>query len=129
MLGLDAWEIATRAGFATGVVLTVPPYPHAHGYEALSKGAPISFRGELTPAENERLHFAEVALQDAQLVCSGMTGYIGVATGTGDTVERACEEAGSLARKVVAPNLRYRNDIGTRVSNDLQVLKRWGFLE
>lgn len=130
MLRRDSAEFPTRPGFAAGVVLTVPPYPHAHGYEALSKGVPISFRGELTSAERERLHFAEVAWRDNLLVSSGLAGYIGVATGTGATVERACDEARALAHKVVVPNLRYRNDIGTRViERDLSGLKALGFIE
>ena len=117
-------------GFSAGVVLTVPPYPYAHGYEALSKGVPISFRGELTAAENRNLHFAEVAWQHGRLVSSGMTGYIGVATGVGDTAEQACEQARALAHKVVVPNLRYRHDIGTRViERDLAGLKALGLIE
>ncbi len=130
MLRLDGGDIATRPGFAAGVVLTVPPYPYAHGYTALSKGSPVTFRGGLREDEHERLHFAEVALRDGQLVCSGMTGYIGVATGTGETVEQACEEARALAGRVVVPNLRYRRDIGERViQHDLAALKAMGFLE
>jgi phosphoribosylamine---glycine ligase len=130
MLRRDSLEVPTRSGFAAGVVLTVPPYPHAHGYEVLSKGMPVSFRGELTPSERQRLHFAEVELRDGHLISSGITGYIGVATGTGVTVEQGCAEALALAHKVVVPNLRYRNDIGTRVmQGDLAGLKALGFIE
>jgi phosphoribosylamine---glycine ligase len=130
MLRRDSTEFQTRAGFAAGVVLTVPPYPYAHGYDVLSKGVPISFRGELTPEESENLHFAEVARRHGRLVSSGMTGYIGVATGIGATVEQACGQARALAHKVVVPNLRYRNDIGTRViDRDLAGLKALGFIE
>jgi phosphoribosylamine--glycine ligase len=130
ILRRDGGHIATRPGFATGVVLTVPPYPYTHGYEALSKGAPVRFRGELREAEREHLHFAEIALQDGQLVCSGMTGYIGVAVGTGDTVEQACEQARTLAHQVIVPNLRYRTDIGARViERDLAGLKALGLIE
>jgi phosphoribosylamine--glycine ligase len=130
MLRRDSAEIRTRAGFATGVVLTVPPYPYALGYDALSKGMPVSFRGGLTPAESGNLHFAEVAWQHGRFVSSGMTGYIGVATGIGTTVEQACDRARALAHKVVVPNLRYRHDIGARViERDLAGLKALGFVE
>jgi phosphoribosylamine--glycine ligase len=58
-----------------------------------------------------------------------MTGYVGVATGTGSTVEEASEQAYAVAHKVVAPNLRYRNDIGERVSNGgWQQLKKLGWV-
>jgi phosphoribosylamine--glycine ligase len=53
----------------------------------LSKGAPICLRDSLTARDRARLHFAEVAQVGGQLVTSGATGYVGVATGTGDTVE------------------------------------------
>ncbi|HEX5056466.1 MAG TPA: phosphoribosylamine--glycine ligase [Gammaproteobacteria bacterium] len=130
MLRHDRGELPTAAGFATGVVLTLPPYPHGYGYEVLSKGVPVSFKGELTPAERARLHFSEVALNGDRLVSSGMMGYIGVAAGAGAAVEQAGAQALALARKVVVPNLRYRNDIGARViERDLAGLKELGFIE
>ena len=115
MLRRDSLHIATRPGYAAGVVLTVPPFPYAHGYAELSKGAPICFREPLTPLEKARLHFAEVAQVSGQLITSGMCGYVGVATGTGNNVRAANRAALRLARKVVVPNLRFRTDIGDQV--------------
>lgn len=129
MLRRDTLDLATAGGFAAGVVLTVPPFPYSHGYAELSKGLPISFRATMTDADYDRLHLVEVALQNAQLVTSGTTGYVGVATGTGDAVEQARDHAYELARKVVVPNLRYRVDIGDRVaSHDLSRLQALGYL-
>ena len=129
MLRGESLELQTAAGFAAGVVLTVPPFPYSHGYAELSKGAPISFRASLTQADRDCLHLAEVALRDAQLVTSGATGYVGVATGTGNSVEQARDSAYELARKVVVPNLRYRVDIGERVArHDLSRLQTLGYL-
>ena len=48
MLRRDNLHIATRQGFACGVVLTVPPFPYIHGYEELSKGEPICFLSDTT---------------------------------------------------------------------------------
>ena len=129
MLRADCLELGTAAGFAAGVVLTVPPFPYTHGYAELSKGAPISFHKSMTSADHDHLHLAEVALQGAQLVTSGLIGYVGVATGTGNSVEQARDSAYALARKVVVPNLRYRVDIGERVAkHDLARLKALGYL-
>ena len=129
MLRGDSLELDTAAGFAAGVVLTVPPFPYSHGYAELSKGAPISFHPSMSGADHDHLHLAEAALQDAQLVTSGAIGYVGVATGTGASVEQARERAYALARKVVVPNLRYRLDIGERVArHDLAHLKALGYL-
>lgn len=126
----DDLHLATRSGFSTGVVLTVPPFPYRYGYEELSKGAPILFRSELSAAERASLHLAEVATRDGQLITSGMTGYIGVATGVGENVEESMANAYALARKVVVPNIRYRADIGERViRHDLRKLQALGYWE
>ncbi|MDB5869580.1 MAG: phosphoribosylglycinamide synthetase [Polaromonas sp.] len=115
MLRRDGLQIATKPGFAAGVVLTVPPFPYAHGYEELSKGEPICFHPGMTAANRSALHFAEVARLGDHLVTSGSCGYVGVATGIGPSVAAAGEQAYRLARQVVVPNLRYRTDIGERV--------------
>jgi len=130
MLRPGRLDITTRPGFAAGVVLTVPPFPYAQGYKELSQGGPICFQPGMTPADRAALHFAEVARLDGQLVTSGSCGYLGVATGIGDTVQAASSEAYRLARKVVVPNLRYRIDIGERVhTHDLARLAELGWLE
>lgn len=130
MLRRDSLHLATHDGFAAGVVLTVPPFPYRQGYEQLSKGAPICFRSGLTQEDRAALFFAEVAQVGPQLVTSGATGYIGVATGTGSTVQQAKQEALRVAHKVVVPNLRYRTDIGDRVvHHDLERLRQLGWLE
>ena len=130
MLRKDGLQVATRAGYAAGVVLTVPPFPYSHGYAELSKGAPLSFRPGMTPADHAALYYAEVERRGDHLVTSGSTGYVGVATGTGDTVSAARDAAYALARQVVLPNLRYRTDIGERVErSDLRRLAEWGWLQ
>ncbi len=122
-------SLDTADGFAAGVVLSVPPFPHRQGYAELSKGAPISFGASMTAADHDCLHLGEVAMHGTQLVTSGMDGYVGVATGTGNTVKEASDCAYALARKVVVPNLRYRVDIGERVaSHDLGRLKSLGYI-
>lgn len=128
LLRRDSLALQTRAGFAAGVVLTVPPFPYRHGYAELSKGAPITFRPELRVADLSQLHFAEVARLHEQLVTSGACGYVGVATGVGANVAEANAEALRIARGVVVPNLRYRTDIGERLqSGDLDRLRNFGW--
>lgn len=129
MLRRDSLHIATRAGYACGVVLTVPPFPYSHGYTELSKGEPICFRAGITARDRAALHFAEVAKVGRQLVTSGATGYVGVATGTGSSLELATSDAYRIARQVVIPNMRYRTDIGERVMrSDWNRLHAWGWL-
>jgi phosphoribosylamine--glycine ligase len=123
-----ATSIETHDGYAICVVLTVPTFPYYHGYESLSKGAPILFRDSLTDADREHLHFAEVAMEREQLVTAGTVGYVMVVTGRGATVEEARDDAYARTRKVVIPNLRYRTDIGEQfLVRDRATMQRLGY--
>ena len=122
--------IRTHPGYGVGVVLTVPPFPHAHGYAELGADLPVLFRRALSPDEQRRLHYAEVALANGKLVTAGLLGYLMVATGRGDDVAAAKAQAYELAAQVVAPNLRYRADIGDRfMAGEGAQLRRLGLLE
>jgi phosphoribosylamine--glycine ligase len=130
MLNRDSLDMRTLAGFSAGIVLTVPPFPYTHGYDQLSKGEPICLRPGLNEEDIAKLHFAEVEMVGEHLITSGATGYVGVATGRGETVAAARDAAYRLARHVVVPNLRYRSDIGDRViENDWRTLVSLGWLE
>jgi len=109
----DTTRFETAPGYAVGVVLTVPPFPYRYGYDHISRGLPIVLDSSLSESERDRLHWGEVA-RDAhgQLVTSGTTGYVAVATGRGASVRAAQREAYDLAGRVYVPNLRYRADIG-----------------
>lgn len=130
LLGRRDLHLPTRDGFAAGVVLTVPPFPYSYGYETLSRGLPICLRPGAQRADVEAsLHFAEVALEAGQLVTSGRSGYVGVATGCGATPALANAAALSVAEAVVVPNLRYRRDIGERLAaGDWERLTRLGWI-
>lgn len=126
--GRDSLHLATHGGFAAGVVLTVPPFPYRHGYEELSKGMPVYLR-PFAPHTGSALRLAEVALQGGQLVTAGVSGYLGVAVGTGDTPASANARALEVAQSVVVPNLRYRQDIGQRLeAGAWEQLQRWGWV-
>lgn len=131
MVHQSGMHFRTHPGFAAGVVLTVPPFPYRYGYAELSKGLPIHLRDTLSQADRSALHFAEVALQGEQLITSGVTGYLGVATGVGPTPGTANAQALLVAQGVVVPNLRYRRDVGERLERggEWDLLHRLGWLE
>jgi phosphoribosylamine--glycine ligase len=131
MLRRDPPRFATLPGYAVGVVLTVPPFPYRYGYAEISRGLPILLDPTLSDSERDRLHFGEVAHSGSgQLVTSGVTGYLMVATGTGATVEAAQQRAYALSARVFVPNLRYRNDIGDEFRERGHArLRRLGYLD
>jgi phosphoribosylamine--glycine ligase len=107
-------SFATHDGYAVGVVLTVPPFPYAHGYQETSKGLTVCLSAALSDEDRRHLHFGELALQDGRIVTAGQVGYLMVVTGRGATVREARDAAYARVNKVYVPNLRYRNDIGER---------------
>jgi len=113
----SASSFETHPGYAVGVVLTLPPFPHAEGYEELSKGKPILISDDLSDEEREHLHFGEVGLVKGELVATGILGYTMVVTGRGSTIELARKDAYARVEKVVIPNVRYRNDIGLKLAD------------
>lgn len=129
MLARDRREpFPTHDGYAVGVVVTVPPFPYAEGYEELSKGMPVTLV-DLTDEDRRHVHLSEVALVGGQLVTAGMIGYILVVTGRGATPEQARAEAYARVAKVYIPNMRYRTDIGVRfVAQDRARLEALGWI-
>jgi phosphoribosylamine--glycine ligase len=125
----DERQFPTHDGYSVGVVITVPPFPYRHGYEALGKGSPICFAERLYEEDSRSLHYGEVDTRDGQLVTAGMIGYIMVVTGVGDSIESARRIAYRRVEKVVIPNARYRNDIGVRLmERDMGEMRRLGLV-
>jgi phosphoribosylamine---glycine ligase len=130
LLQRTATHIATRSGYAAGIVLTLPPFPYSYGYAELSKGTPVEFRSAMTDGQRDNLHFCEVESKHGQLVASGTTGCIAVATAAASTIDEARIQAQALAKQVVVPNLRYRKDIGQKlIDGDFATLRDLGYID
>jgi phosphoribosylamine--glycine ligase len=121
----DGGSLETRPGFSVGIVLTTRPFPYSRRTVPEAVGLPILFEGELSDQDNKNLHFGEVGRHGSQLVTSGCHGWTLVVTGIGPSIDKAQAEAYRLASRVVIPDVRYRNDIGTKlITDDLQFLER-----
>lgn len=92
-------------------------------------GLPIMFAGDLDQEDSRNVHFGEIAIIGGQLVTAGAFGWTAVVTGTGTTVSAARSEAYRIAQRLIIPNVRYRNDIGTKlVEGELSILEGLGLL-
>ena len=130
MVSRDGCELDTVPGFAVGIVMTTRPFPYTRTWVREPIGLPILFEGELTERDRANLHFGEVALDQGELVTAGFHGWTMVVTGTGPTIPEAQADAYRLARRVVVPDVRYRNDIGAKlIAGDFQSLERLGLLQ
>jgi phosphoribosylamine--glycine ligase len=118
-------------GFCAAIVLTTPPFPYdRETVEKAPVGLPVIFDGELSERDRNRLYYGEVGLVNGQLVTSGMYGWTMVATAVAETIEGARSKAGELADRVIVPNVRYRRDIGSALTEgDFAFVEDLGFLD
>ncbi len=109
-----AGRFATLPGWAVCIVLTVPPFPARRDAAAPEDDPPLFFRDP--PQGDETAHYHPVDMrQDAgQLLIHRRSGHAMIVTGTGPTVRAAQDAARARARNVIAPELRWRPDIGDR---------------
>ena len=117
----DEWSI--------GIVLTVPPFPEERPGADPVADPPLFFDTEPSAAERPHYHLSDVRIEDGQMFARQRTGYAMVVTGTGRSVEAAQAAAAARARNVIAPDLRWRTDIGDRfIHGEGETLQRLGWL-
>jgi phosphoribosylamine--glycine ligase len=106
---------ATTSGWSVATVLTVPPFPAVDAGATPRDDVPLFFLRQPEDEELRHHHLVDVR-QDAerQLLIRRRSGHAMIVTGTGPTVQEAQHAATRRARNVVAPELRWRGDIGDR---------------
>ena len=129
MMRGGAERFPASTDWSVGIVLTIPPFPEELPGADPAADPPVFYRQ--VPEGDELLHYHlhDVRLEDGQLLARRRTGYVMCVTGTGPTVTGAQEAAVARARNVVAPNLRWRTDIGDRfLQGEGERLRRMGWL-
>ena len=115
--------------WSVGIVLTIPPWPDELPGAKPEDDPPMFY---VEPPEADELihyHLSDVRLENGQLLARRRTGYPMVVTGTGPTVPEAQHAATARARNVIAPNLRWRTDIGDRfIAGEGEKLQALGWL-
>ena len=114
-------------GWAVAIVLTVPPFP-ATLPGALPEDDPPLFYHR-PPDDLAHYHPVDVREEAGQLLVHRRSGHAMIVTGTGPTVAAAQDAARARAANVIAPDLRWRDDIGARfVAGEGETLRRLGWL-
>ena len=121
-------QFRTTPGWAVAVVLTVPPFP-ATAPDNPADDAPVFFIQPPSAAELPSYHFVDMRQDGGQLLVRRCSGHAMIVTGTGPDVVSAREAAHRQASNVIAPELRWREDIGARfLAGESAELQRLGWL-
>lgn len=113
--------------FSAGIRFSIPPYPtEIEGHHP--EDVPI--RGIEINEEDEILNYYlyDAGLDGNDLVTVGATGFIGVALGTGGTIEQAFAKSMMRIKKLEIPDLQYRCDIEACVRKRFKTLESQGWL-
>ena len=128
MLRGGAQRFAAAPDWSIGIVLTVPPFPQERPGADPADDPPLFYRRDPDPAELPHYHLSDVRIEHGQMFARRRTGYAMVVTGTGASVEAAQRAAAARAQNVVAPDLRWRTDIGDRfLQGEGERLRRLGW--
>ncbi|TPG52356.1 phosphoribosylamine--glycine ligase [Roseomonas nepalensis] len=122
-------RFATTPGWSVAIVLTVPPFPDHRATAEPSEDPPVFFLRPPEGAEQDSYHFVDMRREDGQLLGRRRSGHLMIVTGTGPTIEAAQAAARARAGNVVAPELRWRSDIGDRfLGGERERLRALGWL-
>lgn len=118
----------TVPGWSVAIVVTVPPFPHTAKADP-AEDPPVFFHTDPGAAEQPYYHFVDMRQDGGQLLGHRRSGHLMIVTGTGLDVQAAQSTARRRAANVIAPELRWRADIGDRfLREDRAALQRLGWL-
>lgn len=116
MMLSEDYLIAVRA--------SVPPYPHAEA-EGEKRGMPII---GLNAESMKHIYLTDAYLDDGEYKYAGSDGVVLKATAHGRDISEARNRVYRTLNNLVIQDMQFRQDIGSRVSNDIRMLKEWGWL-
>ena len=127
--GGRAGRFRTVPGWSVAIVLTVPPFPAHTDYADPDTDPPVFFAEQPSDTERAHYHYVDIRREGEQLLVHRRSGHAMIVTGTGPDVPAAQRAAAARARNVLAPELRWRNDIGDRfLRGERDVLHGLGWL-
>lgn len=123
----ESFELRTKRGFQIGVVVALTPYI-TNSPQDISTYRDLSVLFRYPNPGLEGIHLGDVKMADNQLRVAGVSGYILIVTGSGQTVEEARRQCYNRVKNIRLQNMFYRVDIGNRWYQDSDKLQMWGYL-
>ncbi len=114
MVAGQGGTFATLPGWSVAVVLTVPPFPQARDCPPGPEDPPMFWLQPPDAAEQPHYRPVDVRMEGESWLIRRRSGHPMIVTGTGDTPIAARDAANRRAANIVAPELRWRSDIGDR---------------
>ena len=115
-------QIPFRNGFAAAVRLSIPPFPNGEA-SVRDRGLPVLGTNPMTAHH----HWTDLYWDKRDKVAkwAGSDGVLMKVTSYGRTLKKAMSLAYERVDKVHAMDLQYRSDIGVRVVDEWNLLKKW----
>jgi phosphoribosylamine-glycine ligase len=118
------WPIA-EDGIAASLRVVIEPYPFASAEHVANDSLPVRYRHE----DENYLWLTGVRKYKNKLLSSPTDGTIGIITACGNSkaLYSVCEDLKQRARRLMVPNLFWRDDCGAGVESNLYQLASLGF--
>ena len=117
-------DMALSEDYLIAVRASVPPYPHADA-DGERRGMPII---GLNPESMKHIYLTDAYMEDGDYKYAGSDGVVLKATAHGRDVSEARNRVYRTLNNLTIQDMQFRQDIGARVSNDMRMLKEWGWL-
>ena len=118
-------DLKTKKGFQIGVCLVVPPFPYDDKAESfIYKDLSVVFKKN----NLDGFHLADIKMVNGVWSIAGISGYVAVMTGSGQTVDDARKQVYSRIKNLILQNMYYRTDIGMKWPTDSDRLQTWGYV-
>jgi len=108
--------------WASGVVLSVPPYPYTNPH------SPVDLKG-LRPSNLKHMWLCDALKEDNLWKTTGETGLIGLVTARGSSVEESTRRAYRTISQLEIKDLQYRSDVGRNINPILTILSKSGWIK
>jgi phosphoribosylamine---glycine ligase len=127
----ENFDLEWKKGFGIVITIAVPPFPFQKYFPTeVCHGLTLDLNN-CSKEDLNHIHLEEVSKRpnNNDYYISGYDGYICYTTSLATTIHESNNRALAIAKKIHAPKIFFRNDIGLKFEKeDLPKLKKWGWL-